>query len=70
VAISETYNSASYTMNVAQVFGILTSLVNITLTTPLFWAVIWFERFGSDVKRTLLNQLVSSRFENNFESNL
>jgi hypothetical protein len=50
-----------------EVMGIVISFFNILFTTPLFWSVIWHERFGSDVKRTLLNQLVSSRFVNNFE---
>jgi hypothetical protein len=29
------------------------------LCIPLFYAFVWFEHFGSDKRRTLINQLVS-----------
>ena len=38
------------------VFAILSTLIGSTLV----YGIIWFERFGSDSKRTLLNMLVSS----------
>ena len=40
--------------------GILTSLLNIAIVTPMSCSIIWYERFGSDYRRTLINQLVSS----------
>ena len=40
--------------------GIQVSLINVVFLTPLFYAIIWYERYGSDHHRTLLNQLVST----------
>ena len=40
--------------------GILASVLNITIITPLSFAIVWYERHGTDNHRTLLNQLVSS----------
>ena len=37
----------------------LSVLIMVTLLT-LIYGIIWFERFGSDKKRTLINMLVSS----------
>ena len=37
-------------------FAILSSLISI----PVIYGIIWFERFGSDMKRILINRLVSS----------
>jgi len=41
-------------------FAITFSLVGGCLILPLVYCIIWFEKFGSDNKRTLLNKLVSS----------
>ena len=51
-------------------FGILTSLINIAVVTPLSLSIIWYERFGSDLRRTLLNQFVSSMCWNIFLQNV
>ena len=37
--------------------SITISTVLIGITSPLLYAIIWFERFGNDAKRTLLNQV-------------
>ena len=38
----------------------LASLILTLLSSAMFWGVIWFERYGLDKKRTLINKLVSS----------
>ena len=40
--------------------AIMASLVNIVLVTPLAYSIIWFERFGSDMRRTFMNQTVAA----------
>ena len=39
-------------------FGIAASLINVAIFSPLFYSIIWYERVV--IKRTLINQLVSS----------
>jgi hypothetical protein len=43
-------------MTIAIVLSVLLSLIVI----PSLYGIIWFERFGSDSKRTLINQLFAS----------
>ena len=43
-------------MSIAIVLSVLLSLVLI----PSLYGIIWYERFGSDSKRTLINQLFAS----------
>jgi hypothetical protein len=45
--------------NIERSFGLAISILNVLLCPPLLICIIWFERFGSDKKRTLLNRLVS-----------
>jgi hypothetical protein len=52
--------SILYQPNWSMALGILTSLLNIAIVTPMSCSIIWYERFGSDHRRTLLNQLISS----------
>ena len=49
-----------YSLNWSMTVGILSTLINILCSTPLFFAIAWYERFGTNHNRTLLNQLVSS----------
>ena len=49
-----------YTLNVVHVFGLAVSLINVFTVTPLIFAIIWFERFGTSHNRTLINQFVTS----------
>ena len=41
------------------IFSLLLSVLVAILGPPLLFAVIWFERFGDDKKRTLLNMFVN-----------
>jgi hypothetical protein len=36
------------------------AIVTIIVVTPLAFGIIWYEKFGSDKKRTLINKLFSS----------
>jgi hypothetical protein len=40
-----------------KIVSLLTSLLIIVVISPLYFAIIWFERFGNSLKRTLVNQL-------------
>ena len=44
----------------AKLIAIIFSAVGGCLLVPLLYSIIWFEHFGSDKKRTLINKLVSS----------
>ena len=59
-----------YTPDWSMALGVLTSLINIIVLTPMSYSVIWYERFGSNHPRTVLNQLVSSMCWNIIFQNL
>ena len=42
------------------VVSIVSSIISIIIATPLHLGVIFFEKYGSDKKRTLVNKLLSS----------
>jgi hypothetical protein len=44
----------------SKIIGIISSAINIVFFTPLFYSIIWYEKYGSGIHRTLINQLVSS----------
>ena len=44
--------------NAPLVFSLIVSTLVVIFCPPLHFAIIWFERFGSDKKRTLLNMFV------------
>jgi hypothetical protein len=48
-----------YVKDITMFIPILASFVNILLITPLYCSIIWYERFGTDQRRTLINQLVA-----------
>ena len=52
--------SGLYHVHPYMVFMILISLILSIVNVILFLGIIWYERFGSDNRRTLLNKLVSS----------
>ena len=59
---SITDRSAFYALTENNPLQILSLTLAITCTlvcTPLLYSVIWFENFGSDKKRTLINKLVA-----------
>ena len=49
-----------YKSNATKIAIIFISLLSTVLLLVLSYGVIWFERFGNDHKRTLMNKLVSS----------
>ena len=49
-----------YSFNTFQAFGLLVSFINIFLITSLLLLIIWYEQYGSNHNRTLINQFVTS----------
>ena len=59
--ISDTaFFSNAYKHDWYQALAIGLSCVNSFVLTPFLFAIVWYERFGSDHPRTLINQLVAS----------
>jgi hypothetical protein len=44
-----------------KVFSMLFSSFSVPVNVFLLYGVIWFERYGTDKKRTLMNKLVASQ---------
>jgi len=57
---SDVFLSSLYERDWSMALALLAAVLNITLITPLSCIIVWYERFGSDLRRTLLNQLVAS----------
>ena len=55
---SERYfdNFDNYSQQLKCVFNEFATLV-VLIFVPLYYSVVWYERYGHDKKRTLLNQL-------------
>jgi tryptophan-rich sensory protein len=64
------YYSDLYKPDWSMALAILASLINLVFVTPISYSITWYERYGSDHRRTLLNQLVSSICWNIVISNL
>ena len=62
--------SNAYTHDFYRALGITTSLLNFLVLTPLLYSIVWYERFGSDHPRTLINQLVASTCWNGIVHNI
>jgi len=45
----------------SKIFCVIFSLVTAPLVALLFFGIAWYERFGSDRRRTLINKLLSSQ---------
>jgi hypothetical protein len=43
----------------ARIFSLVFATTCVVVAPPLLYSVIWFEKFGSDKKRTLINKLVA-----------
>jgi hypothetical protein len=56
--------------NPFQVTSVVVAIISIAFGTPAFYFIIWYERFGSDKKRTLMNKLVSGICWSGIEWNL
>ena len=50
--------------------GVALSICNLFALTPFLYTIIWYERFGSDHPRTLINQLVASTCWNGIMHNI
>ena len=59
-----------YTKDWSMTAGLIVSLINFVLITPLLYSIVWYEHYGTDYQRTLLNQLVSSTCWNGIIYNL
>ena len=46
--------------NPSKIVGMIFSVISAPIIVLLLYSIIWFERFGLDKKRTLINKLVSS----------
>ena len=46
-----------YKFNWSMGLGITASVINVVFVTPVAQAIIWYEKYGSNQKRTLLNQV-------------
>jgi hypothetical protein len=44
----------------SKIVSISISVILSFLVLPLLYGIIWYERFGTDLKRTLINQLFAS----------
>ena len=44
----------------SKIFSLLLSIILSCIFLPLLYGIIWYERFGTDLKRTLINQLFVS----------
>jgi hypothetical protein len=53
---------AVYEWNTSKILEIFASFINIVFVSPLMFYIIWYERFGANHPRTLINQLVASGF--------
>ena len=49
-----------YQPSFSKLFGISVSVFNILVCSPLMYYVVWHEKYGSDVYRTLQNKLMAS----------
>ena len=46
--------------NSIKIFGIVLSILSIVFLTPSMYAIIWYERYGANQNRTLINHFVAS----------
>ena len=52
--------SEVYTIRPSIIIGVILSSVSICIIIPVLYSIIWYEKFGSDNKRTVLNKLAGS----------
>ena len=57
---SEDFFSGLFENRPSKVIFVIVSIVGGFVLLPLVYSIIWFEQFGSDKKRTLINKFVSS----------
>jgi hypothetical protein len=54
------YFSGLFENRASKIIGIVLTLLSMCINIPLYYSIIYFEKYGSDKKRTVLNKLVSS----------
>ena len=59
-ATSTDYFAAVFESRVSKISAVSFSAVAGLILLPLVYVIIWFERFGSNLKRTFLNKMVSA----------
>jgi hypothetical protein len=47
----------------SKIFSLILSIILSCSVLPLLYGIIWYARFGTDLKRTLINQLFVSVFQ-------
>jgi hypothetical protein len=52
--------TAVYEWNAIQAVEVVASLVNIFCVTPFMYFITWYEKYGANHNRTLINQFVAS----------
>ena len=57
---SVTFFVSIYAWTISKSLGIVFSFISILFITPFFYFVIWYERYGANHKRTLINQFAAS----------
>ena len=69
--VMEEYNNSTevvitrlYNPDLPMAFGLIATTLNVLFVTPISYSIIWYERYGSELRRILPNQLVSSIFWN------
>ena len=62
--------SNAYKQDWYMALAIAISICNLFALTPFLYAIIWYEQFGSDHPRTLINQLVASTCWNGIVQNI
>jgi hypothetical protein len=60
--LNETMFTAVYEWSPSKIIEILLSILNTFLVTPWLMYIIWYERYGDNHRRTLINQLLASHF--------
>ena len=51
---------AVFDWNASKTIEIFASLINIVFVSPFYFYVVWYERFGANHQRSLINQLLAS----------
>jgi hypothetical protein len=49
-----------YELSASKVLEVVLSMLNITAVTPFMYLIIWYERYGANHNRTLVNQFATS----------
>lgn len=59
IAVMADFFEGTYDSRLSIVIGIVTNFASITVALVLLIGILWFERFGSDAKRTIFDKIVS-----------